>query len=72
MARKRNEEYTGDSDGEFEEEPVESFEDPEDFVDEISDEGKKNEKRKFVIATYSKCVMKIRFLLNTKTFYKLK
>lgn len=42
MARKRNEEYIGeDDDGEFEEEPVESFEDPPDFVDEISDEGER-------------------------------
>lgn len=41
MARKRNAEYTGDSDdGEFEEEPVDTFEDPEGFVDDISDEGK--------------------------------
>lgn len=41
MARKRNEEYIGDSDdGEFEEEPVESFEDPEGFVDDVGDEGK--------------------------------
>lgn len=45
MARKRNEEYIGDSDdGEFEEEPVESFEDPEDFVDDVTDEGKKIKK----------------------------
>lgn len=41
MARKRNEEYIGDSDdGEFEEEPVESFEDPEGFVDDVADDGK--------------------------------
>lgn len=40
MARKRNEEYIGeDDDGEFEEEPVESFEDPPDYVDKVSDEG---------------------------------
>lgn len=40
MARKRNEEYIGeDDDGEFEEEPFESYEDPPDFVDEITDEG---------------------------------
>jgi hypothetical protein len=46
MARKRNEEYIGDSDdGEFEEEPVESFEDPEDFVDDVTDEGKKFKNR---------------------------
>lgn len=39
MARKRNEEYIGDSDdGEFEEEPVDTFEDPEGFVDDISEE----------------------------------
>lgn len=41
MARKRNEEYIGDSDdGEFEEEPVDTYEDPEGFVDDVSDEGK--------------------------------
>lgn len=40
MARKRNEEYIGeDDDGEFEEEPVDSYEDPPDFVDEVTDEG---------------------------------
>lgn len=40
MARKRNEEYIGeDDDGEFEEEPVESYEDPPDFVDDVTDEG---------------------------------
>lgn len=40
MARKRNEEYTGeDADGEFEEEPFESYEDPPDYVDEVADEG---------------------------------
>lgn len=39
MARKRNEEYIGDSDdGEFEEEPVELFEDPPGFVDDCPDE----------------------------------
>lgn len=44
MARKRNEEYIGeDDDGEFEEEPVDSYEDPPDFVDDISDEGKSHE-----------------------------
>lgn len=42
MAKKRNEEYIGDDDdGEFVEEPVEEFEDPPGFVDDISDEGKK-------------------------------
>lgn len=52
MARKRNEEYIGESDdGEFEEEPVESFEDPEGFVDTVSDEGKK---RILIFATNSK------------------
>lgn len=52
MARKRNEEYIGDSDdGEFEEEPVESYEDPEGFEDDISDEGKR---KLFKLATYSK------------------
>lgn len=41
MARKRNEEYIGeDDDGEFEEEPFESYEDPPDFVDDPTDEGK--------------------------------
>ena len=57
MARKRNEEYIGDSDdGEFEEEP--DFEDPEDFVDEVDDPGKKYvEHGIFVITTYiSKCM----------------
>lgn len=40
MAKKRNEEYIGDDDdGEFVEEPVEEFEDPPGFVDDISDEG---------------------------------
>lgn len=55
MARKRNEEYIGDSDdGEFEEEPVESFEDPEDFSDDVGDEGK------IIFATYSiKCDCKL-------------
>lgn len=44
MARKRNEEYIGDSDdGEFDEEP--DFEDPEDFVDEVDEQGKN---RKYV------------------------
>lgn len=44
MARKRNEEYVGeDDDGEFEEEPVESYEDPPDFVDDIGDEGESHE-----------------------------
>lgn len=44
MARKRNEEYIGDSDdGEFDEEP--DFEDPEDFVDEVDDQGKKSKIR---------------------------
>lgn len=44
MARKRNEEYIGDDDdGEFEEEPVESYEDPPDFVDDVTDEGKSHE-----------------------------
>lgn len=39
MARKRNEEYKGDNeDEEFEEEPVDTFEDPDDFVDDITDE----------------------------------
>lgn len=48
MARKRNEEYIGDSDdGEFEEEPVDTFEDPDEFVDDISDEGE------LFFATYS-------------------
>lgn len=42
MARKRNEEYIGeDDDGEFEEEPVESYEDPPDFVDDVTDEGER-------------------------------
>jgi hypothetical protein len=42
MARKRNEEYKGDNeDEEFEEEPVEEFEDPDDFVDDVNDEGMK-------------------------------
>jgi hypothetical protein len=40
MARKRNEEYVGDDDdGEFEEEPFESYEDPPDYVDDVGDEG---------------------------------
>jgi hypothetical protein len=40
MARKRNEEYIGDDDDdEFIEEPYESYEDPEDFVDNATDEG---------------------------------
>lgn len=44
MARKRNEEYTGsDEDGEFEEEPVESYEDPPDFEDEVTDEGESHD-----------------------------
>lgn len=39
MAKKKNEEITGDSDeGEFGEEP--NFEDPDGFVDNVSDEGK--------------------------------
>lgn len=47
MARKRNEEYIGeDDDGEFEEEPVETFEDPPDFVDEVTDEGESHEFKK--------------------------
>lgn len=42
MARKRNEEYKGDNeDEEFEEEPVDTYEDPDGFVDDISDEGMK-------------------------------
>lgn len=42
MARKRNGEYVGDDDdGEFEEEPVETYEDPPDFVDNVTDEGEK-------------------------------
>lgn len=42
MARKRNEEYKGDNeDEEFEEEPVELFEDPDDFEDDVNDEGMK-------------------------------
>lgn len=44
MARKRNEEYIGeDDDGEFEEEPFESYEDPEGFADEVGDEGESHE-----------------------------
>lgn len=40
MAKKRNEEYIGDDDdGEFVEEPVEEFEDPPGYVDDISEEG---------------------------------
>lgn len=40
MARKRNEEYVGDDDDdEFIDEPVESYEDPPDFVDDAPDEG---------------------------------
>lgn len=40
MARKRNEEYQGDDDDdEFIDEPVESYEDPPDFVDDAPDEG---------------------------------
>lgn len=40
MARKRNEEYIGeDDDGEFEEEPFDTYEDPPDFVDDVTDEG---------------------------------
>ena len=55
MARKRNEEYIGDEDdGEFEEEPVESFEDPEGYSDDVGDEGK------IIFATYSiKCDCKL-------------
>lgn len=46
MARKRNEEYIGeDDDGEFEEEPFESYEDPDDFVDNATDEGENGEPR---------------------------
>jgi hypothetical protein len=42
MARKRNGEYIGeDDDGEFEEEPFESYEDAPDFVDDVTDEGKR-------------------------------
>jgi hypothetical protein len=42
MAKKRNEEYIGDDDDDqFVEEPVEEFEDPPNYVDDISDEGKK-------------------------------
>ena len=37
MAKKKNEESTNDQD--FDEEP--NFEDPEGFVDDISDEGKR-------------------------------
>lgn len=41
MARKRNGEYIGeDDDGEFEEEPFESYEDAPDFVDDVTDEGR--------------------------------
>lgn len=44
MARKRNEEYIGeDDDGEFEEEPVDSYEDPPDFKDDVTDEGESHE-----------------------------
>jgi hypothetical protein len=53
MARKRNEEYIGDSDdGEFEEEPVDTFEDPEDFEDDVTDEGKNCI---LIFATNQKC-----------------
>lgn len=46
MARKRNEEYIGeDDDGEFEEEPFESYEDEPDFVDEVPDEGESHESK---------------------------
>lgn len=40
MAKKKSEEYAGDSgdDGDYAEEP--NFEDPDGFVDDISDEGK--------------------------------
>lgn len=37
MAKKKNEELAGDSDGDYEEEP--NFEDPEGYVDNITDEG---------------------------------
>lgn len=41
MARKRNGEYIGDDDdGEFEEEPFETYEDAPDFVDNVTDDGK--------------------------------
>lgn len=54
MARKRNEEYIGeDDDGEFEEEPFESYEDPPDFVDEVADEGKRPRIQKNVEAFFS-------------------
>lgn len=71
MAKKRNEEYIGDDeDGEFEEEPVESFEDPPDFVDEISDEGEPRNQKKMWIKIcvkslrtkqFNDCVMYIKF-----------
>ena len=40
MAKKKSEEYTGDSgdDNDYEEEP--NFDDPEGFVDDVPDEGK--------------------------------
>lgn len=53
MARKRNEEYIGeDDDGEFEEEPFESYEDPPDFVDEVTDEGERPRIQKNVEAFF--------------------
>lgn len=48
MAKKRNEEYIGDDDdGEFVEEPVEEFEDPPNYVDDISDEGEEKIRHEF-------------------------
>lgn len=59
MARKRNEEYIGeDDDGEFEEEPFESYEDPDDFVDNATDEGENGEPR------IQKCGKFFRFVIR--------
>lgn len=45
MAKKKNEEYTGDSDeGDYGDEP--NFEDPEGFVDNVTDEGMKKKSKK--------------------------
>lgn len=48
MAKKRNEEYIGDDDDDqFVEEPVEEFEDPPGYVDEITDEGMRKNRHEF-------------------------